>query len=52
MANHQLKLFYFAGIRGRGEHIRQILKFANVSFEEVQILSEQWPTFKEGFLLA
>ena len=43
-----IKLYYFP-VRGRAEYIRQILKLANVPFEDVQITLDQWPKFKEGF---
>jgi hypothetical protein len=47
MPTHQLKLYYFA-VRGRGEYIRQILKLAEVPFEDFHIPMDQWPKFKEG----
>ncbi|KAI1712186.1 putative glutathione S-transferase gst-36 [Ditylenchus destructor] len=49
--NHKsVKLYYFAG-RGRAEHIRQLLKLANVKFEDVIIEQETWPTFKDDMPL-
>ncbi|KAL3107861.1 hypothetical protein niasHT_017093 [Heterodera trifolii] len=47
MSSQQPKLYYFAGVRGRGEYIRQILKLAKVPFEEVSINIEDWPKYKE-----
>ena len=44
-AEHTIKFYYF-GLRGRGEHIRQLLKLAAVQFEDVVIMIDQWPTFK------
>ena len=44
-AKHTLKFYYF-DLRGRGEHIRQLLKLADVPFEDVVITSDQWPTYK------
>jgi len=46
---HHLKLYYF-GLRGRAEYIRQMLKLANIPFEDVIISGEQWPNFKEGLI--
>jgi len=45
-AQSPLKLYYFTGIRGRAEHIRQLFKLANVPFEEVPITFDTWPKYK------
>lgn len=46
---HNYKFFYFPG-RGRGEHIRQLLKLAGAQFEEVVVTQETWPGLKDGEL--
>ncbi|KAH7727998.1 CRE-GST-36 protein [Aphelenchoides avenae] len=43
---HNYKFFYFPG-RGRGEHIRQLLKLAGAQFEEVVVTQETWPGLKD-----
>uniref|UniRef100_A0A914H1N1 Glutathione transferase n=1 Tax=Globodera rostochiensis TaxID=31243 RepID=A0A914H1N1_GLORO len=46
MSAQQLKLYYFTGVRGRAEYIRQILKLANVPYEEVSITFDTWSKYK------
>ncbi|VDK52129.1 unnamed protein product [Anisakis simplex] len=39
------KLYYFTG-RGRGEHIRQILRLAGVPFDDIILTPESWPKYR------
>uniref|UniRef100_A0A183UX38 Glutathione transferase n=1 Tax=Toxocara canis TaxID=6265 RepID=A0A183UX38_TOXCA len=43
-------LYYFTG-RGRGEHIRHILRVAGVPFDDVILTPESWPQYKDDMPL-
>lgn len=41
-----IKLTYFNG-RGLAEHIRYLLKYGNIAFEDIRIEQDNWPALKE-----
>ena len=43
----QYKLYYF-DVRGGGEAIRMLLKYAKKPFEDVRVSMEQWQTMKSS----
>ncbi|KAK9744906.1 Glutathione S-transferase, N-terminal domain [Popillia japonica] len=42
-----IKLTYFNG-RGLAEHIRYLLKYGNIAFEDIRIEQDNWPALKES----
>ena len=44
-----LKLYYW-NVRGAAQHIRTLLKYLDVEFEEINPTKEDWPALKQSFI--
>mmetsp|Transcript_7960 Transcript_7960/g.11897 ORF Transcript_7960/g.11897 Transcript_7960/m.11897 type:complete len:354 (-) Transcript_7960:15-1076(-) len=47
-ARQKVKLFYFDCLRARAEHLRMMMRYASIPFEDELVAFNDWPSLKNG----